>query len=116
MTSQGAEVEQLKNIVTALNEIAENHHIAYTITGAADWPILLITGVGFISLIIYIWQSAMSYIGKVELAVTSLRGDLFLELKEHDKDNKSDFDKWEMMIKDCQNDCCPPRVGRNSDG
>jgi hypothetical protein len=84
--------EQFTIFIEALLKIA-NHKQA--ITESTDWPLL---------------AAMVTMFGAVFMAMV---GGMWLDLRSGFKDHKCDNDKqmetlWNAM-KDCQNDCCPPR-------
>jgi hypothetical protein len=78
--------DQFNQLLQVLERIASKQ---YTITGAADWPILLVLGGLLVSVLGFMWHD--------------LRG----QLKDHKDDNEKDIDLiWEQQRR-CQEDCCP---------
>lgn len=78
--------DQFKELLQVLERIASKQ---YTITGAADWPILLVLGGLLVSVLGFMWHD--------------LRG----QLKDHKDDNEKDIDLlWEEHRR-CQKECCP---------
>ena len=78
--------EQFAQLLTLLEKIASRQ---YTITGASDWPILLVIGGITFALIGAMW--------------TDLRNN-FREQKAEAKEERNLI--W-SALKDCQDDCCP---------
>lgn len=78
--------DQFKELLQVLERIASKQ---YTITGAADWPILLVLGGLLVSVLGFMWHD--------------LRG----QLKDHKDDNEKDIDLlWDQQRR-CQEACCP---------
>ena len=80
--------EQIQEIIAALKAIASGPK-GYTLTGAADWPLLIIVGAGLVVLLGMMWA----------------------DLRANIRDNRSEWKGeattiWAAM-KDCQDDCCP---------
>lgn len=83
--------EQVERGLDLLEAIAKKNQI-YTITGAADWPILAFC-LGFLALLIAAMWS-------------DLRGGI----KTNKRDNERDIDNLWNGLRDCKGDCCePPR-------
>ena len=105
--------EQTAKLIELLSKIADalSTPRPYTITGAADWPVLLVVG-GILAIMIALigglirvmWSDLRSSMreNKTEWkeAVASAK---HVEEKEHDL-------LW-SALRDCQGDCCPPRIG-----
>jgi len=91
--------EQINHLLQLLEKIA-NHQ--YTITGAADWPILAAIGAILLALIAMMWSDLRS-------TIKDNRGEWQVSLTKHevDVDRKLDL-LWDAM-RHCQGDCCPPR-------
>lgn len=78
--------DQFTQLLTLLEKIASRQ---YTITGASDWPILLVIGGITLALIGAMW--------------TDLRNNI----KEQKTENKEERTLIWRAMKDCQDDCCP---------
>ena len=82
---------QINKIVSALEKIASAPSAVYTITGAADWPLLVVLGGAVVALICFMWA------------------DLRSTMKENRTDAKTDIDTLWKAMRECQDDCCPRR-------
>ena len=91
--------EQLERIVHALEKLATKNQ-PYTITGAADWPILVALGFILVSLIGFMWRDLRGYI-------KDNRSDWKEALTEHKSESKKENDIIWAAMRDCQSDCCP---------
>lgn len=74
--------DQFQQLLSVLQKIADKQ---YTLTGAADWPMLVAMG-GLI---------------------TGLIGFMWLDLRGKLVDNKTEHEKLWRAMADCQDDCCP---------
>jgi hypothetical protein len=79
----------------------------YTLTGAADWPILAamcgvlaFIGVIFVALVGFMWKDLRSLISQN-------RSDGKDDLLQHATSNTNEFRSLWSALKDCQGDCCP---------
>jgi len=81
--------EQFAQLLQALEKIATK---PYTLTGAADWPLLLVLGGMLIGVIGAMWHDLRSQLG------------------EHKKDNEKDIDTLFEVQRRCQEECCPRHV------
>jgi len=94
--------DQVNQLLTTLSEIAKalSTTKSYTITGAADWPILYVVGGGFAALALAAWYDLRSLVMKNQADGKS-------DLIAHKAENKDEHKAiWDAM-KDCQSDCCP---------
>jgi len=90
--------EQIQQIIAALRDIATMK--PYTITGAADWPLLLVVGGILVAVLGAMW---------VDLRSTMREGRC--EWQKAVNEHGDELDKqvsilWQSM-RDCQADCCP---------
>lgn len=100
--------EQFTQLLAALKGMGPQQ---YTITGAADWPMLLVIGGMLVGAVAMMWADLRS---KLSTHQTDLRAELAdlktTNAKEHDDmkkaNTKSNDDIWAAM-RDCQDDCCP---------
>lgn len=74
--------DQFQQLLLVLQKIADK---PYTLTGAADWPMLMALG-------------AM---------ISALIGAMWIDLRGNNKDNKDEHGKLWKAMADCQDDCCP---------
>ena len=92
-------MDQLPQLVDALNHLAESLTASsvakYTLTGAQDWPILLVVGALLVAMISFMW---------VDLKAT---------FKDHKSDNAKEIDTlWSetrairLEMKECKEKCC----------
>jgi len=72
----------------------------YTLTGAADWEILVILGGMLAAAIAAMWVDLKG-------TIKDNRGELRDELMKHMVNDERDHEKIWMAMKDCQSDCCP---------
>lgn len=80
-------MEQVERVLGLFESLIEKKQM-YTITGAADWPILAFC-LGFLVLLIAaMWKD--------------LRGGI----QDNKSDNERDIDNLWKGLRDCKNDCC----------
>lgn len=89
--------DQFSQLLTILKQIVARQ---YTLTGAADWPLLAFLCVIIFALIGLMWRDLRSLIqgNKTE------SDDKIKTIKE---EFRKDIDKLWQAQRDCQNDCCP---------
>ena len=93
--------EQIDALIRALSGISSSlSKRDYTITGAADWPILLILGGLILSLVAFMWRD-------LRTVWNDSRTDWREKILEHKIENDKNFDLIWAAHRDCQNDCCP---------
>lgn len=93
--------EQIKMLLEVLNKIAVNLNRGdYTITGAADWPILLVLGGMILAMVAFMWRDLRS-------VLRESKEDWRDKLHEHKSDNEKNFDLLWAAHRDCQSECCP---------
>lgn len=80
--------EQIQQLIVALKEIATGPK-SYTLTGAADWPLLVIVGGAVVALICFMWA------------------DLRSSIKDGRTEWKTEVDRVWQAMRECQDDCCP---------
>lgn len=97
--------EQISRLLDLLEQISSRGQ-TYTITGAADWPILVIICGILVFLIGAMWNDQRA-------SRKEDKADLLLAIANVKKDNKSDIDNIWKGMRDCKNDCCHP--SRTSD-
>ncbi|HKI46918.1 MAG TPA: hypothetical protein VKA08_16435 [Balneolales bacterium] len=83
--------QNIDALLAVLRQIAESLTIAnkYTITGAADWPILAAVGGLLIAILGFMWR------------------DLRSAMKDLKRESRADIDTVWAAMRDCQHDCCP---------
>lgn len=92
---------QFEQLIHALQSLAETPS-TYTITGAADWPMLLVIGGLLLSAIAMMWADLRS-------KLSNNKSDIDKEISELKANNTRSHDLiWEAM-RNCQEDCCPRR-------
>lgn len=89
--------DQFAQLMTLLEKIVSRQ---YTITGAADWPILVAIGAVLISMGAFMWVDLKN-------TIKDNRGESRDELKKHIDDDEKDHEKLWKAFSDCQSDCCP---------
>jgi len=87
--------EQFSRLITAIESLVNKQ---YTISGAADWPMLIAIGSLLIAVIGFMWI------------------DLRSKLDAGRNDTRKEFDAIWQAMKDCQDDCCPRTHGRRNKG
>lgn len=110
--------EQTAKLLELLSKIADALSVpkVYTLTGAADWPLLIVVS-GIIALMIAMIGGLIKYMW-VDLRI-GLRDNkvewkaVITELKQEEKE---EHDLLWSAIRDCQSDCCPPRIGHADHG
>jgi len=93
--------EQVAVLLKLLERIADRQ---FTITQAADWPILLFATGIFAAMLGFMWRDLGK---KFDSHAESLREYKADDVREHDK-------LW-SALRDCQDDCCLPK-GKGRDG
>jgi hypothetical protein len=97
--------EHIQQLLLLLSKIADK---PYTITGAADWPILAVVGGILLAVIGAMWAD-------LRAAMKEGREEWRQQLNEVEAKNDRAHDLvWEAM-RDCQSDCCPRKRGRKDD-
>ena len=96
--------EQTKQFLDVLEKIAAglSSQQQYAITGAVDWPILLVIGALLVAAIGAMWAD-------LRATIKEHRGEWYNELQRHNAENTKDFDLVWNAIRDCKADCCPSR-------
>ena len=89
--------EQIARLLNVLESIAARQ---YTITGASDWPILVVVG-GVLGVLIGLMWSDL------RTSIREYRTDWKQELANHKQEGKAELDLVWTALRDCQNDCCP---------
>lgn len=89
---------QLETLLVTLNRLADRMG-TYTLTGAADWPILVALVGILVGMIGYMWHDLKRTIGHLHTDA----GRIERECRAHAE--KEDDKIWRAM-RDCQKDCC----------
>jgi hypothetical protein len=105
--------EQFAKLLEVLSKLAEKQH--YTITGAADWPILVVVGGGCLAMLMAaigcMWADLRSWIkeGREEWRgeIKEHKAENERDQKEYKAENERDHDLIWAAMRDCQGDCCP---------
>jgi len=101
--------QQLEQLLVALNRVADKMG-NYTITGAADWPILAALCGVIIAMIGYMWHDLKGILKADRASWQGAVSDIKIELSNTRRDcfdyaEKEDSKIWAAM-RDCQADCC----------
>lgn len=96
--------EQISQLLNLLERIAARN---YTLTGAADWPILVAVGGLLIGIIGMMWAD-------LRTSIKESRREWQEAMKEHRVENEKNSNILWEALRHCQDDCCPPR-GNNRD-
>jgi len=92
--------EQFGQLMKLIDKIASNQ---FTITGAADWPILVVIGGILLTMLMTMWIDLKG-------SIKEHRGEWRESLKEHQAEDEKEIQLlWDAM-KDCKRECCPPRT------
>ena len=95
---------QFESLLGALREvIASQRH--YTLTGADDWPVMAFMAVAIVGLLVYVWQDLKNLIRDNRIEWKDALSKEEAERKEQDEL------LWKTM-RECREECLPPRVGR----
>lgn len=89
--------EQFAQLMALLEKLADRQ---YTITGAADWEILIIVMGVLASLVGFMWMD-------LRTTIKDNRGEWREELDRHKHESEKAVEQVWTAIKDCQGDCCP---------
>lgn len=93
--------DQFNQLLAALSKLADR---PYTLTGAADWPILAFMLVIFIGVIGWMWRD-------LKATIKDGRQENKADLSEYKQTHSEEHKNLWQALKDCQGDCCP-RGGR----
>ena len=91
--------DQVAQLLAMLEKMASR---SYTITGAADWQILVVIGAVLMAAIGLMWND-------LKVTIKDNRSDWKEELRCHKDEGAKDIDTLWEAIRSCQSDCCPPR-------
>jgi len=100
--------EQVEKLLSTLDAIAKGIIAPnqYTITGAADWQIIVTLGGALgtilIAVIAFMWVDLRS-------VVKDNRGEWREALTAYKTEHKEEHDHIREAMRECQEDCCPPR-------
>lgn len=100
--------DQVQLLLQHLGKIADN--IAgrpYTITQAADWPILVVVGGGLVALIAVMWHDLKGTMRDGKEEMKGIRAEWKGDLLQHKEENEKSLDLLWQAHRDCQADCCP---------
>lgn len=75
----------------------------YTLTGAADWPLLVVLGIGYAGLVGVMWHD-------LKQAFRDGRTEAQICLEQYRKDHAKEHERIELAMRECQEECCPPRI------
>jgi hypothetical protein len=98
----GMTPEQFKQLLDLLEKMANR---TYTLTGAADYPILVVCCSVFIGFVAFIWMDLKN-------TIKENKGEWREELDKHRDENDKGHDLLWSAMKDCKADCCPARRGK----
>lgn len=90
---------QFEELLNLLHDLAAKN-TQYTITGASDWPMLMVLGGILAGLIGFMWVDLRS-------KLTDHKVDFGKELDAIKAENKEGHDILWNAMRDCQNECCP---------
>lgn len=93
--------EQFTQLMALLKELLITSR-TYTLTGAADWPVLAVACIGLVGLLVYIW-------GDLKTTITGNRTEQKKELEKEEAERKRQDDMIWAAMRTCQEDCCPRR-------
>ena len=103
--------EQFTSLIGILKQLADQQ---YTITGAADWPILLMM-CGVLGTLMLTIGGMVAYMWKdIKATIKENRSEWRVELDKEEIERKRQDDMIWSHIRECQEDCCP-RGGKRSD-
>ena len=93
--------EQIDHLLRSIDKLATalSQSQPYTITGASDWPILLVIGGMLVAMIGFMWNDLRS-------TLKDDRSEWQKAVEAHKKENVKSFDDiWEEHRR-CQDKCC----------
>lgn len=96
--------EQFSQLLSVLEKLTISNQ--YTLTGAADWPILAALGAIIFTLIVYVWYD-------LKATIKTDRTDSYIKIKEIEEKHERDMEKIWQAQKDCQHECCPRLKEKN---
>ena len=107
--------DQFQQILQLLGKIADKQ---YAITGATDWQMLFVLGGVFVLIFSGAWADLRGSLKGIVLEMKASLGKAEAEwksaLREHEAAEEKQFDHVWNSQRDCQKDCCPPRIKQNA--
>lgn len=101
--------DQFEKLLSVLERVSVKQ--PYTITGAADWPLLLVLGGLIVAVIAFMWRDLKAGYAadkaERQREFTMHKDESREQLSEHKQENKEQFDYVWTAIRDCQHECCP---------
>ena len=89
--------EDFLQLLTVLTKLADRQ---YTISGASDWPILLVVGGILLTAIAMMWSD-------LKTSMKESKQDWQDDLRSHKEDDSKAHDAVWSAMRDCKDDCCP---------
>lgn len=89
--------DQFSQLMDLLEQMVNKQ---YTLTGAADWELLVLLGGMLTAAIAAMWIDLKG-------TIKDNRGELREELLKHVVNDERDHERIWSAMKDCQSDCCP---------
>ena len=108
--------DQIAKLLELLSRIADAlaSPRPYTLTGASDWPILLVVS-GILALMIGLIGALIRLMwADLRANMREDRGEWKDAVAEVKKDERVEHDLLWSALRDCQGECCPPRIGHES--
>lgn len=105
--------EQTAKLIELLSKIADalSTPKPYTITGAADWPILLVVS-GILAILIGLIGGMIRLMwSDLRLSMRDSKNEWREAVAQAKHDEEKEHDLLWSALRDCQGDCCPPRIG-----
>jgi len=107
--------EQFAKLLSLLEKLVSHQ---YTITGAADWPILASIGGVFIAVLGFMWRDVRASIDKIGTAIKEsrnesksevelIKAEIRVDIDRVKADNEKAHDLLWAAHRDCQHECCP---------
>ncbi|MDD3814445.1 MAG: hypothetical protein PHZ02_07340 [Desulfocapsaceae bacterium] len=95
--------DQFNQLLLLLGKIADKQ---YTITGATDWPMVYVLGGIFVIVFGGMWVDLRG-------TIKNNKDEWKSALIAHEQAEEKQFDHVWRSQRDCQSDCCPPRLKQN---
>lgn len=89
--------EQFAKLIESIATLSAR---SYTLTGAADWPLLAFVGGGTLILLGMMWSD-------LRTSITGSKREAEKALETHIAECGKENDKIWQAMRDCQGDCCP---------